>query len=223
MTDNFFQDILNTPQRRMRARRQVSQQEQENIDGSPRRRRVAPSQPLDPVRSAQGLLSLSPDQRKQHSVSELVSGAETTIVHSPTWSRFFLSLLICPHLSTVPLLIARATSVRRRADPIPQEFLSSFQVVSGQPYRGCLRLTPCRIIRRLFKHPGFFFFFFSFFSRLHSFRGNTSRRLYTSVYNYRGVNNGWGGVAECMVLQYWHNRWAGPRFRMVLVHLPVVL
>ena len=109
--DNFFQDILNTPQRRMRAHCQVSRQEQENIDGSPRRCRVAPSQPLDPVRSAQGLLSLSPNQRKQHSVSELVSGAETTIIHSPTWSRFFLSLLIHPHLSTVPLLIARALPV----------------------------------------------------------------------------------------------------------------
>lgn len=73
--DNVLQDILNTPQRRMQARRQVTRLEQEVLNGSPRRRRVVPSQPLEHVHSAERRPSVSSGRNLCPASFELVSGS----------------------------------------------------------------------------------------------------------------------------------------------------
>ena len=155
-TDNVFQNILNTPQRRMRARRQVSRQVQENINGSPRRRRVAPSQPLKPVRSAEGLPSLSSNQGKQHSVSELVRdlSRRQSITHQlgVDFSHHSRSVCTCQP--------SRSQSHARYQ--CQETCRSNPTRISGfVPGRKCLamhrdlalRLTRRRIFSGLFKHP----------------------------------------------------------------------
>jgi hypothetical protein len=58
----------------MQVRRQVTRLEQEVLNGSPRRRHVAPSQPLEHVHSAERRPSVSSGRNPRPESFELVSG-----------------------------------------------------------------------------------------------------------------------------------------------------